>query len=73
MYSGVMRDMYKTNRIEFNRIGRFYKFQMKLHDYTENGEWEILNTEVSWGETALPCCPGVSYSYVKNTLSLKVN
>ena len=44
---------------------------VSLHDYTEHGEWEILSTVVTWGETTLPCCPDVSYPYVMSTLYLK--
>ena len=44
---------------------------VSLHDYTEHGEWEILSTVVTWGETSLPCCPDVSYPYVMSTLYLK--
>ena len=45
--------------------------EIKLHDYTENGEWEILETVVTWNDTGLPCCPDVRYSYVSSGLYLR--
>lgn len=42
-----------------------------MHDFRMNGEWQVVSTGVAWGETVLPCCKTIGYSYVEFALELR--
>jgi len=58
---------YYTQRMNITHTGN----KMALHEYSINGEWEITDTEVTWGETSIPGTGDISYSYVSSKLSMK--
>ena len=45
--------------------------EVMTHDFTLNGEWEIVGTRATWKETILPCCPHTRYPYVEFALFLR--